>query len=69
VTHDPEADMAYVRVVEPRRRRPSSRSSVDDVDLPGQVVIDIERDGRIRGFELFEGSRSLPVKLFDEFRE
>jgi uncharacterized protein YuzE len=69
VTYDPEADMAYVRVVEPEAGSSVRQIVVDDVGLPGQVVIDIDRDGRIRGFELFDGSRSLPVKLLDEFCE
>jgi uncharacterized protein YuzE len=69
VIYDPKVDMAYVKVVEPEVRSSVKQVVVDDVDLPGQVVIDIDRDGRIRGFELFDGSRSLPVKLLDAFRE
>jgi len=61
--------MAYVRVVEPEAGSSVKQVVDDDVDLPGQVVIDIDRDGRIRGFELFEASRSLPVKLLAELRE
>jgi len=66
---------AWVRHMESRGSRCHIREDragatvVDDVDLPGQVVIDLDRDARIRGFELFDGSRSLAVKLLDEFRE
>jgi uncharacterized protein YuzE len=38
VTYDPEADMAYVRVVEPEAGSSVMQIVVDDVDLPGQVV-------------------------------
>jgi uncharacterized protein YuzE len=61
--------MAYVRVVEPEPGSSVKQVVVSDVDLPGQVVIDIDRDGRIRGFELFDGSGCLPFKLLDEFHQ
>jgi uncharacterized protein YuzE len=66
VTYDPDADMAYVRMVEPEPGSSVKQVVVRDVDLPGQIVIDIDRDGRVRGFELFDASRSLPVELLDE---
>jgi uncharacterized protein YuzE len=39
---------------------------VHDEGLPSDAVVDIDRDGRIRGFELFEGSKSPPLNLLDE---
>jgi uncharacterized protein YuzE len=68
VTYDREANMAYVRVVESEPGSSVKQVVVHDDELPSVVVIDIDRDGRIRGFELFDASQSLPVKLLDEFR-
>ena len=42
--------MAYVRVVDPEAGSSVKRVVVSNLDLPGQVVIDIDHDGRIRGF-------------------
>ena len=60
--------MAYVRVGDFEAGSSVKQVVVDDDDLPSTVVIDIGRDGRIRGFELFDGSKSLPIKILDELR-
>jgi uncharacterized protein YuzE len=60
--------MAYVHVVEGRVAESKKQVVVDDDDLPSTVVVDLDRDGRILGFELFDGSKSLPIRLLDEFR-
>jgi uncharacterized protein YuzE len=44
------------------------RVVVDDDALPGPIVVDLDASGRVLGFELVKGSRSLPLKLLHELR-
>jgi uncharacterized protein YuzE len=60
--------MAYVRVVETEAGASKKQVVVHDDDLPSAIVIDLDRDGRVLGFELFDASRSLPLRLLTEFR-
>jgi uncharacterized protein YuzE len=68
VTYDPEVDMAYVRVVEVEAGASKKRVVVHHDDLPRESIIDLDRNGRILGFELFNGSQSLPLDLLHQFR-
>jgi uncharacterized protein YuzE len=67
VTYDADANMAYVRVVPPEPGSSVKQVLLTDDDLPAEIVVDIDRDGRIRGFEIFDATSSLPMKLLDEF--
>jgi uncharacterized protein YuzE len=68
VTYDAEADMARVRVSEIVAGESKRQVVIRDPLLPSVIVVDLDRDGRILGFELFDGSKSLPLKLLDAFQ-
>lgn len=34
-------------------------------DLPCEIVVDLDADGRLLGFELFDAADSLPHRLLD----
>jgi uncharacterized protein YuzE len=55
--------MAYVRVVPGEAGASKKQVVLDDEDLPCQVIVDLDRNGRILGFELFDGAQSLPLDL------
>ena len=59
--------MAYVYVVETGAGASKKQVVVHNDELPCDIVIDLDQDGRILGFELFDGSRCLPQVLLDEF--
>ena len=60
--------MAYVYVVDSEAGASKKQVVVHDPDLPCEIVIDLDQDNRILGFELFDGSQSLPLKLLSKFR-
>ena len=62
---DPDADMAYVRVVESEAGASKKQVVLTDDELPCAIVVDLDADGRIRGFELFDAAASLPLRLLD----
>jgi len=68
VTYDAEADRAYVHVAPTTGDGSMKRVLVDDDALPGPIVVDLDGSGRVLGFELVKGSRSLPLKLLHELR-
>jgi uncharacterized protein YuzE len=68
ITYDPEANMAYVHVVEAEAGASKRQVVVHDDALPSTIVVDLDADGRILGFELFDGSRCLPLRLLDALR-
>ena len=58
---------AYVYVTEIGDGEAVKQVICEDDRLPGgEVIIDLDRDGRILGFELLAASRVLPTKLLDE---
>jgi uncharacterized protein YuzE len=64
ITYDPSADMGYVRLVEPTTPGSVHRSVVIEHDaLQGDVVIDLDGEGRIIGFEIFQGRKQLPREV------
>jgi len=68
VTYDPEVDMAYVRVVKAEAGASKKQVVIHRDDLPCEIIIDLDRNDRILGFELFNGSQSLPLDLLRQFR-
>jgi uncharacterized protein YuzE len=65
-SYDPEADAAYVKLVEGGRS--SKQVVVDDPELWKPIVIDLDLEGHVIGFEFLTASESLPAQLLDEFR-
>jgi uncharacterized protein YuzE len=65
-SYDPEVDAASLRLL-PGQHSANSIVVEDDA-LWKPIVIDIDLEGHIVGFEFLEASASLPAKLLDEFR-
>jgi uncharacterized protein YuzE len=65
-SYDPDADAAYVRLVEGHGA--AKQVVVDDDDLSNPIVIDLDLEGHVVGFEFLHASEILPADLLDEFR-
>ena len=65
-SYDPEVDAASLRLVEGHHSAKSIVVENDDLWQP--IVIDIDLEGHVVGFEFLNASASLPAKLLDEFR-
>jgi uncharacterized protein YuzE len=63
---DADVDMGYVHVVERRVGQSKQQVVLRDDELPCAIVVDLDVDGRILGFELFDASRALPQRLLDQ---
>ena len=57
--------MAYVRLVEIEPGASKQQVVLRDDQLPGTLVVDLDADGRILGFEFLEAEASLPLRLLD----
>jgi uncharacterized protein YuzE len=69
VDYDHEADAAYVYVTEIGPGEAVEQVICEDERLPtGDVIVDLDNEGRILGFEVLAASRALPTKLLDELR-
>lgn len=65
-TYDPDADAAYVRLIEGHR---SAKPVVEDDDeLWKPIVIDLDLEGHFVGFEFLDATEMLAATLLDEFR-
>lgn len=61
VDYSAESDQAYIYLKEIRAGEAATQVVCDDEDLPGEIVIDLDRDGRVLGFEFpFAASTMLP---------
>jgi uncharacterized protein YuzE len=65
-SYDPEADAAYVRLIEGHRS--AKQVVVDDDELWKPIVIDLDGEGHVVGLEFLDASEMLPASLLDEFR-
>jgi uncharacterized protein YuzE len=65
-SYDAETDAAYVRLIEGVRS--AKQVVVDDDDLWKPIVIDLDGEGHVVGFEFLDASELLPAKLLYEFR-
>lgn len=52
ITHNKEVDVAYLKL-EPGKYSVSR-------ELPGGVVVDMSKSGKILGFEIYEASKRVP---------
>jgi len=68
LSYDAELDRAYLRVGLPQTDVATKRVLIDDDDLPGRIAVDLDVNGRILGFELIRGSRSLPLAVLKDLR-
>jgi uncharacterized protein YuzE len=65
-SYDAESDAAYVRLVE--NGRSAKQVVCTDDDLWKPIVIDLDLEGHVVGFEFLDASEILPASLLDEFR-
>jgi uncharacterized protein YuzE len=65
-SYDAESDAAYVRLIEGVRS--AKQVVVHDDDLWKPIVIDLDGEGHVVGFEFLDASELLPAKLLDEYR-
>jgi uncharacterized protein YuzE len=64
-TFDAEVDMAYLRVGERQEGASKKQVVLSSDEFPGVVVADLDADGRILGFEIFDAGSRLPLELLD----
>ena len=63
VTFDPEANMAYVYLLDsPEAGQAVRQIAVNQPDAP-QLVLDLDRWGTLIGIEVFDARESLPAEL------
>ena len=63
--YHPDTDQAYIYLKETSGGEAVTQVVCDDDDLPGDIIIDLDRDGRVLGFEFPYSARSmLPDELF-----
>jgi len=65
-SYDPEADAASLHLVEGSRS--AKQVVVDDDELWKPIVIDLDGEGHVIGFEFLDAAESLPASLLDPFR-
>ena len=66
-SYSPDVDAAYVRVTE-NRTGGSKQVVVDDEQLWKPIIIDLDSEGHVVGFEFLDASELLPAHLLDEYR-
>jgi uncharacterized protein YuzE len=60
LTYDPEANMAYIRLGQSSRGVVHSEILIQDQDLPGDLTVDLDRNGQLHGIEIFNARSFLP---------
>jgi uncharacterized protein YuzE len=68
LSYDAEEDAAYLRLVEPGHGNAVTQVVVDDEDLHRPIIIDLDAEGHVTGFEFLQASEILPATVLDEFR-
>ena len=66
VTFDPEVNVAYVSLLDRDGRVGEAVRQIPVVEAgasTAQIVLDIGRDGRLIGIEVFDAREKLPVEL------
>ena len=69
ITYDAAADAAYVYVTKIGKGEVADSVPIEDEDddFPGgELIVDLDKDGRILGIEVLGASRLLPTKLLDQ---
>lgn len=64
VTYDPEADAAYIYLV-PKIERGEAVEPVVVEELDDEVILDLDRDGRLLGVDVLRASVRLRPELLD----
>jgi uncharacterized protein YuzE len=67
LTYDPESGMAYLYLQEKPSGEAFDRSvELDDDELPDSLVVDIDREGRLIGIEIFGADHCLSPQLREQ---
>ena len=61
--HDPSVNMAYLQLMEAYRGPVNRTVVLQDSDLPCDLAVDLDRDGRIVGIEIFDAGWALDPAL------
>ncbi|WP_255378387.1 DUF2283 domain-containing protein [Quadrisphaera sp. DSM 44207] len=67
MTYDPDADAAYVFLVD-RIADGEAAAQLPSISLPGghsEVILDFNADGRLLGVEVLGAGRALPQEVLD----
>jgi uncharacterized protein YuzE len=65
VTHDPDMDVAYIHLKEFLLgfRVSVHQHVVEEPDMPGMIVLDFDKNGRLIGIEVLGATKALPAEL------
>jgi uncharacterized protein YuzE len=66
LSYDPESDAAYVRLVDGHNA--VKQVLIEDEALWKPIVIDLDGEGHVIGFEFLDASELLPSELLNELR-
>ena len=62
---DPKADAAYLEI---GRGKVADTVPIDPTGFRGQIVFDLDHDGRLLGVEILDASRQLPTDTMNSAR-
>lgn len=67
ITYEKFTDMAYIYLKDPIEPGESATTyEVDAKELKHSIILDIDKDGRLLGIEVFEASSMLPQALLNQ---
>ena len=69
VTFDAEVNLAYISLLDRKGRVGEAVRQVSVAEpggSPARIVLDLDRDGRLIGIEVFDARETLPVELLDQ---
>jgi uncharacterized protein YuzE len=70
IEYDPEADAAYITLVEKGSgSRVAQTVPVDPAEVNGEINLDFEESGRLIGIEVLDASRLLPPEALSDQRK
>lgn len=66
LTYDPEADAAFLYIVDQIKPGQASRSEMCDLEIrEGAVILVLDADERLLGIEILGASRLVPSEILD----
>jgi uncharacterized protein YuzE len=68
ISLDDESNMAYLRLADGRRHS-VKQVAVETDEAGGEVVLDLDADGRLIGVEIFDARSLLPDKILKALSE
>jgi len=68
-TYDPEVDAAYLRLIPSIEPGASKRQVVGTDELAGELIFDVDEDGRIIGIEVLGAATVLRPETLAQLRQ